>query len=135
MLGRTSKEEHMASYGKVDIALDTFPYHGTTTTCDTLWMGIPVITLAGQSHVSRVGVSLLARLGLSELIANSEEEYIDHAAHLANSPERLDNLRQNLRKMVEDSGLTDGLAFTRNLEETYRHLWNTWCNTNQKAES
>jgi predicted O-linked N-acetylglucosamine transferase (SPINDLY family) len=129
MLGRTSKEEHMGSYGKVDIALDTFPYHGTTTTCDTLWMGIPVITLAGKTHVSRVGVSLLTRVGLSELIANSEEEYIDHAVRLANSPQKLDHLRQNLRKMVEESGLVDGLSFTRNIESTYRQLWQTWCDT------
>lgn len=132
MLGRTAKEEHMASYGKVDIALDTFPYNGTTTTCDTLWMGIPVITRAGRSHVSRVGVSLLTRVGISELIANTEEEYIEHAVRLANDLERLSYLRQNLRKMVESSGLCDGPAFTSNMESVYRQLWQAWCEASQQ---
>ncbi len=132
LLGRTSKEEHMASYGKVDIALDTFPYHGTTTTCDTLWMGIPVVSLGGQSHVSRVGVSLLTKVGMSDLIARSRQEYIDCAVKLARSPQRLRHLRENLRKMVEESGLTNGLAFTRKLEETYRRIWKGWCNSNEE---
>lgn len=125
MLGRTSKEEHMASYNQVDIALDTFPYHGTTTTCDTLWMGVPVITLAGASHVSRVGVSLLHRIGLSHLIGNDEQEYIDHAVRLACDMVQLSELRNGLREIVIQSGLCDGLSFTRNLESLYRQLWKT----------
>jgi predicted O-linked N-acetylglucosamine transferase (SPINDLY family) len=127
IMGQTSKDEHMAAFGRVDIALDTFPYHGTTTTCDTLWMGVPVITLAGKSHVSRVGVSLLSRIGLCKLIANSEEEYIESAVELANSGEELNHLRQNLRVMFEDSGLRDGVSFTRDVESVYRRLWQVWC--------
>lgn len=127
ILGQTSKEAHMAAFGQVDIALDTFPYHGTTTTCDTLWMGVPVITLAGKSHVSRVGVSLLTRMGLSEFIADTEEEYIEYAVCLANSGEKLSDLRKSLRTIFEDSGLCDGLSFTRNVESTYRQVWQSWC--------
>lgn len=134
MLGRTSKEGHMASYGKVDIALDTYPYHGTTTTCDALWMGIPVITLAGKTHLSRVGVSLLTRLGLGELIAMSEQEYLELAVRLANSPEKLGQLRRNLRDRVQASGLVDGASFTRKMEAIYRMIWQTWCNKQPQAE-
>ena len=71
---------HLAAYNQMDIALDTFPYHGTTTTCEAIWMGVPVVTLAGQTHVSRVGVSLLSTVGLPELIAQSAEEYVSIAS-------------------------------------------------------
>lgn len=128
ILGRTSKVEHMAAFGRVDIALDTFPYHGTTTTCDTLWMGVPVITLAGKTHVSRVGVSLLSRIGLSEHIAHSAEEYVAKAIRLANAGVALSELRLNLRKLFERSGLSDGLSFTHQVESAYRLQWQKWCN-------
>lgn len=126
ILGRTSKEDHMAAFARVDIALDTFPYHGTTTTCDTLWMGVPVIALAGKSHVSRVGVSLLSRMGLSEHIAHSAEDYIDKAVRLANSGVELSTLRQNLRTLFVDSGLCDGVSFTQTVESAYRQMWQRW---------
>lgn len=127
ILGRTSKEEHMAAFANVDIALDTFPYHGTTTTCDTLWMGVPVIILAGTSHVSRVGVSLLSRIGLDEHIAYSVDEYVERAIRLANSAEELSGLRQNLRTMFVDSGLCDGVTFAQTVEQVYRQRWQAWC--------
>ncbi|OHE58522.1 MAG: hypothetical protein A2X71_02315 [Thiobacillus sp. GWE1_62_9] len=127
ILGRTSKEGHMTAFARVDIALDTFPYHGTTTTCDTLWMGVPVIALAGPSHVSRVGVSLLSRMGLGEHIAHSVDEYIEKAVRLANSTDELSRLRQNLRTMLKDSGLSDGLTFAQTVERAYRQRWQTWC--------
>ena len=98
---------HLATYSQIDIALDTFPYHGTTTTCDALWMGVPVITLAGQTHVSRVGVSLLSNIGLPELIANTTDEYMNTAVALANTPDRLKNLRTNLRQRMKQSPLMD----------------------------
>lgn len=127
MQGRTSKEDHMAAYGKVDIALDTYPYNGTTTTCDTLWMGIPVITRAGTSHVSRVGISLLTRVGLSHLIAAADQQYIDHAARLAADLNQLGELRRGLRDRFVRAGLTDGASFTRDFESVYTSLWNTAC--------
>ena len=75
--------DHLREYRRVDVGLDTFPYHGTTTTCEALWMGVPVVTLAGRRHASRVGVSLLANVGLREMIAGSVEEYVGIAAGLA----------------------------------------------------
>ena len=127
MLGKTSKQEHMAAYGRVDIALDAFPYNGTTTTCDTLWMGIPVITLAGRSHVSRTGVSLLTAVGLESLIANNEDEYVSHAISLAGDLPRLKKMRGELRNMMQHSRLCNGAAFTRELESMYRRVWEDWC--------
>lgn len=117
-----TRVEHLALYGRVDIALDTFPYHGTTTTCEALWMGVPVVTLAGCTHVSRVGVSLLHSVGLDDLIADSPEEYIDKAVALANDRLRLVKLRQNLRLMVASSALMDAKGLTREVEEAYRRM-------------
>src|SRR5678815_3324539 len=77
------RREHLATYARIDIALDTFPYNGTTTTCEALWMGVPVVTVAGDRHASRVGASLLSAAGLGELVGGSVDEYITIAAGLA----------------------------------------------------
>jgi protein O-GlcNAc transferase len=122
-----SVKDHLNLYNRIDIALDTFPYHGTTTTCEALWMGVPVITLAGNSHVSRVGVSLLSNVGLSELIASTAEEYITKAVNLAKDQDKLKTLRQQLRQMMRNSPLTDQERFTAQLEQTYRQIWKKWC--------
>lgn len=103
--------EHLAAYARVDIALDSFPYHGTTTTCEAMWMGVPVVTLAGTVHRARVGASLLAAAGLPELVANSPEEFVRIAAALANDPERLTALRIGLRERLRTGPLGDGPAF------------------------
>ena len=123
MLGGTSKEVHMPTYSRVDIALDSFPYHGTTTTCDTLWMGIPVISRIGNSHVSRIGASLLNRLGLNNLIAKDNQEYVNLAAQLAADKPRLYNIRLGLRDTCIESGLVDGARFTHNFETILLRLW------------
>jgi len=81
----------------VDIALDPFPFNGTTTTCEALWMGVPVITLRGHRHAGRVGASLLTQIGLTDLIAHSIEEYVEIAVALAGNSGRLDDLRHALR--------------------------------------
>jgi predicted O-linked N-acetylglucosamine transferase (SPINDLY family) len=86
---------HLAYYERVDVALDPFPYNGTTTTCEALWMGVPVVTLRGDRHAGRVGASLLTQIGLMDLIANSVEEYQEIAVALARNPERLDYLRRS----------------------------------------
>jgi predicted O-linked N-acetylglucosamine transferase (SPINDLY family) len=128
------KNAHLNLYGQVDIALDSFPYNGTTTTCEALWMGVPVITLAGNSHVSRVGVSLLSQLGLEELIASSKDEYIQIAVDLAKDPERLINFRESIRPWMAVHSLCDGEQFTRNLEYTYRQVWQIWCRSEQPEQ-
>jgi predicted O-linked N-acetylglucosamine transferase (SPINDLY family) len=113
----------------VDIALDTFPYHGTSTTCDALWMGVPVVTLAGQSHVSRVGLSLLSNIGLPELVATTVDEYVGVAVNLATDRDRLKRLRLTLRERMQNSPLMDSPTFARNLEAAYRQMWRKWCET------
>jgi predicted O-linked N-acetylglucosamine transferase (SPINDLY family) len=124
-----SAVDHLTRYNQIAIALDPFPYHGTTTTCEALWMGVPVITLAGQTHVSRVGVSLLTNVGLPELIAESPEDYIRIAVELANDLPRLQELRSTLRQRMEQSPLMDAPKFARNIEAAYRQMWHNWCQT------
>ncbi len=118
-----SHREHMDAYREVDIALDTFPYHGTTTTLDALWMGVPVITLVGDRHASRVGLSILGCLGLTELVAYSPQEYVATAVRLAADPIKLDQLRNTLRTRLVASPLTDGKGFTSRLEQAYLQIW------------
>jgi predicted O-linked N-acetylglucosamine transferase (SPINDLY family) len=120
---------HLALYGQMDIALDTFPYHGTTTTCDALWMGVPVITLAGQTHVSRVGLSLLSNIGLPELVAFTPDQYVQIAVELAKDPNRMDALRRGMRARMLASPLMDAAAFARDMEAAYRQMWRNWCET------
>jgi predicted O-linked N-acetylglucosamine transferase (SPINDLY family) len=107
---------HLQAYLTADIALDTYPYHGTTTTCEALWMGLPVIVLEGKTHVSRVGVSLLHNAGLPELIGQSVEDYIAIATSLASDPARLGDLRGSLRERLRQSPLMDAKRFTGEFE-------------------
>jgi len=119
--------EHLASYARVDVALDTFPYHGTTTTCEALFMGVPVVTRAGDRHASRVGVSLLNAVGLREHVAASDDEYVRIAAALGADAARRASLRAGLRGQVQGSVLCDEAAFCRRLEHALRSMWRTWC--------
>ena len=120
-------ESHLAAYNQVDIVLDTFPYHGTTTTCEGMWMGAPLVSLAGQAHVSRVGAGLLDAVGLPELLAGTEDEYVAKAAALAANPARLARIRSTLRDRMAHGRLCDAAAFARNLEYAYRGMWLRWC--------
>jgi predicted O-linked N-acetylglucosamine transferase (SPINDLY family) len=124
-----STKEHLGLYNRVDIALDTFPYTGTTTTCEALWMGVPVVTLAGNTHVSRVGTSLLSNIGLPELIATTPDEYVAIAVNLADDLKKLRSLRENLRDTMSHSPLTDAKKFIISLEKCYRSIWEQWCNS------
>jgi protein O-GlcNAc transferase len=121
------REAHLATYGEVDLALDSFPYHGTTTTCEALWMGVPVVTLAGEAHAGRVGVSLLTRIGRSAWIAETRAAYVEIAAALVADRDALAAERATLRDTVRASGLVDGPAFTRALERFYRAAWRGFC--------
>lgn len=122
-----STREHLDLYGSIDVALDTFPYNGTTTTCEALWMGVPVVTLAGDCHAGRVGASLLTRLGLQELIADTPDTYIEKAIELAVDAGRLAGLRAGLRGRMEASPLCDPDGFAADVEAAYRGMWRRWC--------
>lgn len=122
-----SVTEQMRDYYRMDISLDTFPYNGTTTICEALYMGVPVVTLAGYSHVARVGASLLETVGLGDLVAESAGEYVEKAVKLAGDLKRLLELRKGLRRMVMESPLTDNVTFTAQVEQAYRQIWQRWC--------
>jgi len=127
ILPRLSFDDYLAAYAQVDIALDTFPYHGATTTCFSLWMGLPVVVLEGTSHASRADVSMLNNVGLPQLIGKTGDEYVDIAARLAEDLPKLAELRANLRGMMARSPNADGRACARNLERAFREMWITWC--------
>lgn len=116
--GHTKKiADHLNHYHSVDIALDSFPYHGTTTTCEAMWMGCPVVTRAGKTHVSRVGVSLLTAVGLQEFITDTREAYIEKAVALAGQTDRLQELRAGMRERMRKSVLMDEKRFVRGFEK------------------
>lgn len=122
-----SLEDHLAMYNGVDVALDTFPYHGTTTTCETLWMGVPVITLAGNRHASRVGISLLANLGAPEWIASTPDDYIAKAAALAADAQALAHHRATLRTRLTHSIICDQQAYADRLGKALLAMWHHKC--------
>jgi protein O-GlcNAc transferase len=113
---------HLSLYYQVDVALDTFPYNGTTTTCEALWMGVPVVTLAGETHVARVGASLLTHLGIPEWIAKTPDDYVAIARALVEDQDRLKIWRDGLREKMRQSPLCDAVLFTRSLENTLSTL-------------
>jgi predicted O-linked N-acetylglucosamine transferase (SPINDLY family) len=127
IIGWTEYSKRHQVIQDADVALDSFPYHGTTTTCEALWAGVPWITLAGRTHVSRVGVSILSNVGLQELIANSESEYMEKAVALACDPSRLASLRGSMRERMRASPLLQRDTFARKLETAYRDMWRRWC--------
>lgn len=123
--------DYFAFYNRIDVALDPWPYNGDTTTCDALWMGVPVITLAGMSCVARRGVSHLSNVGLAELIARTPDEYVEIACGLAASLTSLALLRSGLRERMRRSPLCDGPRFVENLERSYRRMWELWCSADR----
>jgi len=120
-------EAHYAAYNEVDIALDTFPYNGTTTTCDALWMGVPVICLAGDRHSARVSASLLTRLGLENWIANTPDSYVEIASRAASNRPQLAELQQGLRSRMRSSSLVDAPHFADEVESAFRAMWREAC--------
>jgi predicted O-linked N-acetylglucosamine transferase (SPINDLY family) len=114
-------------YNRIDIALDPFPCNGGTTSLDTLWMGVPFVSLAGTNFISRLGVTILNNGGLAELVAADGPDYIRIASELALDPDRLRRMRAGLRARVQTSPLMDVARFTRHLEQAYRGMWQAWC--------
>jgi predicted O-linked N-acetylglucosamine transferase (SPINDLY family) len=108
---RPASTQYLKTYQEIDIALDTFPYNGATTSCEALWMGVPVLTLAGNSSVSRMGVSILSAAGLTDWITNTVSEYIHLAQQHSRSPDNLARLRSELRQRIKDSQLCDEEGF------------------------
>ncbi|MGD0463665.1 MAG: tetratricopeptide repeat protein [Tepidisphaeraceae bacterium] len=125
-LGRQDWPQYVQTYARMDIALDPFPYNGGITTCDALWMGVPVITLSGQTAIGRVGRSILSNAGLPELIARTPQEYVRLAVELANNLDRLKQLRAELRPRLLASPLKDPQQLTRDIEAFFRDAWRTF---------
>jgi predicted O-linked N-acetylglucosamine transferase (SPINDLY family) len=128
---RVSERAFLEAHGEADIALDTFPFHGTTTTAHSLWMGLPVITLAGAVHAARVGVSMLANVGLERFVASTEAEYCARAVELAHEVTALQRLRATLRERMRIAPNMDGPRFARGLEDAYRRVWAAYCSGGQ----
>jgi predicted O-linked N-acetylglucosamine transferase (SPINDLY family) len=133
-VNRLPSAKYFEQYNAIDIALDPFPYPGGTTSCDALWMGVPVITLAGRMAVARGGVSILSNVGLTELIAQDRQQYIEIAAKLANDRARLKSLRTTLRQRMQISPLMDALRFAQDMETAYRSMWRNWCEARKARE-
>jgi protein O-GlcNAc transferase len=124
---RQSLAHYLETYREMDVALDPYPYGGGTTTCDALWMGVPVVSLAGRTAVSRAGSTLLSNLGLERLVARSQEQYVDLAAALIRDADQLAALRRELRDRIEASPVMDLKQFTRDFEKLLRSAWRAWC--------
>ena len=128
LLGKVpGRREYLARFGGIDVALDPFPFNGITTTCDGLWMGVPAVTLCGETSVSRAGASILTNLGLPELVAGDTATYCKAAASLALDTGRLDALRRTLRERLRRSPVGDRGRFTSALEASFRRAWHDWC--------
>jgi len=131
-LPRVGSAEYLRSFDDVDVALDTTPYSGGTTTCDTLWMGVPIITAPGTRPISRSTASILATLGLSDWIAASPEDYVRLAVRYAEDRESLAELRRTLRGRMRASPLMNEPQFARDVEDAYRRMWRAWCGSEAK---
>ena len=134
LLGYQAHHEHLNRYCSVDLCLDPFPYGGHTTTLDALWMGVPTITLRGNAPYSRAAASILSRVSLEELIADSADDYVAIATELFSDSERLSRLRSGLRERMASSVLCDELGFTREFERGLRIAWDGSCRGLSPAE-
>ena len=124
----------LARYHEIDLALDTFPYGGMTTTLDALWMGMPVVSLVGQRNLGRAGLSILSNVGLADFAAPSVDAYVDLAVRTAQDTAKLARLRGELRSRMQVSPLLDAAGFTRKIEQAFRTMWVEWCRRHDKAD-
>lgn len=133
-VGMQAREDYLRTWSQIDIALDTVPYNGHTTSLDAFWMGVPVPTRVGRAVAGRAGLSLLANLGLRDLAAHSDAEYVAIVTALARDLPRLAALRAGLRERMTASPLMDGARFARAVEGAYRQMWGAWCATAATGE-
>jgi predicted O-linked N-acetylglucosamine transferase (SPINDLY family) len=126
-VARATRREYLHRFDRIDLALDPFPYNGHTSTLDALWMGVPVVALAGRTAVGRGGVSILSNIGLTSLIANDTTEYLDIIRGLTGDIDRLASIRDGLRQRLLASPLADGKGYTAAVEAALRGMWRTWC--------
>jgi predicted O-linked N-acetylglucosamine transferase (SPINDLY family) len=129
------RANYLELYHRIDMSLDTLPYNGHTTSLDSLWMGVPVVTRVGRTVVGRAGYSQLSNLGLLDLVAWSDDQFVSIASELARDLTRLAQLRSTLRDRMEHSPLMDAAGFARNIESAYRFLWRQWCQSRQSTDS
>jgi predicted O-linked N-acetylglucosamine transferase (SPINDLY family) len=130
LLGRAPHFEFLETYARIDIALDTFPYNGGTTTTEAIWQGVPVIAFAGTTWASRTSATILREGGLGQWVADDLNGYIDLAVRRASDPAAATNLaalRSSMRDRLRDSAVCETTAFARNTESLYRDMWRTWC--------
>ena len=121
-----STSDHLELYNSIDIGLDPFPYNGATTTCEALWMGVPVITLLGDRHAGRVGASILTNVGLKDFIARDIDSYINLAVKMSANTKKLKEIRMTLRRQMQESLLCDARSFADNVETSYKDMWHNY---------
>ena len=130
--GKSSHRDMLLEYGDLDIVLDPFPFNGGLTTCEALWMGVPVVTVTGATPASRQGLTFLSLLGLTDLIAHDRSSYIDVVVNLAGNVVRLESLRKTLRYTMAASPLCDGVRFSRNMEKAFEDIWEEYLQKEEK---
>jgi predicted O-linked N-acetylglucosamine transferase (SPINDLY family) len=135
VLGAGPRAAYLATYQQVDIALDPFPYTGGTTTAEALWMGVPVLTLAGKSFLSRQGVGLMMNAGMPEWIAENADDYVKRAVSHAGDLPRLAALRAGMRKRVLASPVFDAVRFAVHFEAALRRVWQEWGETRSGSQA
>ena len=127
LCGRTdTRREYLERFSQIDVALDTCPFNGITTTCDGLWMGVPAVSLGGKTSVSRAGESILTAAGLGHLAVKSPEDFVDAAVELAHSATARSDLRTAMRQRLTSSPLMDHRRFTARLESAYARMCEDW---------
>ncbi|MDB5541869.1 MAG: hypothetical protein JWQ89_3596, partial [Devosia sp.] len=119
--------QHLEGYQGIDVALDPFPYAGGTTTCEALWMGVPVVTMCGDRYVAHMGESILSTIGQSEWVAADADGYVALARDLAADPQGLSRSRSELRRRFVGSPMCDSVGFAREFERAVRGMWRAWC--------
>jgi predicted O-linked N-acetylglucosamine transferase (SPINDLY family) len=128
------RSKYLELYHRIDVCLDTIPYNGHTTSLDSLWMGVPVVTRVGRTVVGRAGYSQLSNLGLSELVAWSDDQFVSIATDLAGDREKMAELRATLRERMENSPLMNADRFARSIEAAFRQMWRGWCQDRQTIQ-